>query len=62
MTFEKHNSHRFIYLVNNDSDDLEFFADSVLQIDRDNILRKVPNGMLLMDNLSVLSDSDLPAV
>ncbi|WP_456311597.1 response regulator [Pseudomonas shirazensis] len=60
MDFQKHNSHRFIYLADDDSDDREFFADAVLEIEPDVILKQVPDGMHLMDDLSALCDSELP--
>ncbi|KIQ25376.1 hypothetical protein RT99_00105 [Flavobacterium sp. MEB061] len=60
MAFEKHNSHRFIYLADDDSDDREFFADAVLEIDPDVILKQVPDGMHLMDDLLALSGPELP--
>lgn len=60
MAFEKYNSKRFIYLADDDSDDREFFADAVLEIEPDVILRQVPDGMHLMDELLSLSSSGLP--
>jgi len=60
MAFEKHNSKRFIYLADDDSDDREFFADAVSEIDRDVILRQSQDGMHLMDSLLTLSGSELP--
>jgi len=60
MAFEKHNSKRFIFLADDDSDDREFFADAVLEIEPDVILKQVPDGMHLMDDLSALCDSELP--
>ncbi|MFQ6601926.1 response regulator [Flavobacterium sp. C3NV] len=60
MAFEKYNSQRFIYLADDDSDDREFFADAVLEIDPDVILKQVPDGMHLMDSLLALSLSELP--
>ena len=60
MAFEKHNSKRFIFLADDDSDDREFFADAVLEIDQDVILRQAPDGMHLMDDLVALANSELP--
>jgi CheY-like chemotaxis protein len=60
MAFEKYNSQRFIYLADDDSDDREFFADAMGEIDPDVILRQAPDGMHLMDDLLELSNSELP--
>ena len=60
MAFEKYNSQRFIYLADDDSDDREFFADAVLEIDPDVILKQAPDGMHLMDDLLSLSGPELP--
>lgn len=60
MAFEKHNSQRFIYLADDDSDDREFFADALLEVDPDVILRQAADGMQLMDNLLALSGSEIP--
>jgi CheY-like chemotaxis protein len=60
MAFENYNSQRFIYQADDDSDDREFFADAVSEIDADLILRQAPDGMHLMDELLALASSDLP--
>jgi CheY-like chemotaxis protein len=60
MAFDKYNSPRFIYMADDDSDDREFFADALLEIDRDVVLKQVPDGMHLMDDLLALSTSELP--
>jgi len=60
MAFKKFNSRRFIYLADDDSDDREFFADAVSEIDKDIILRQEQDGMHLMDNLLSLSSSEFP--
>ncbi|OCB78258.1 response regulator [Flavobacterium piscis] len=60
MAFETHNSKRFIYLADDDSDDREFFADAVLEIDPDAVLKQAPDGMHLMDDLLSLSGAELP--
>lgn len=60
MAFEKHNSKRFIFLADDDSDDREFFTDAVLEIEPDVILKQASDGMHLMDDLSALCDSELP--
>jgi CheY-like chemotaxis protein len=60
MAFENHNSSRLIYLADDDSDDREFFADALLEIDQNVILKQAPDGMYLMDSLLTLSSSELP--
>lgn len=60
MAFENYNSQRFIYLADDDSDDREFFADALSEIERDVILKQAPDGMHLMDSLLTLSESELP--
>lgn len=60
MAFENYNSQRFIYLADDDSDDREFFADALSEIDLDVILRQAPDGMHLMDSLLSLSGTELP--
>lgn len=60
MTSDNHSSQRFIYLVDDDSDDRDFFADAMLEIDRNVILRQAQDGMHLLDNLLTLSGSELP--
>jgi CheY-like chemotaxis protein len=60
MAFDKYNSPRFIYMADDDSDDREFFADALLEIDPDVILRQAPDGMHIIDELLALSTSELP--
>lgn len=60
MAFENYNSSRFIYLADDDSDDREFFADAVSEIDPDLILKQASDGMHLMDSLFELSLAELP--
>jgi len=60
MAFEKYNSRRFIYLADDDSDDREFFADAVSEIDQDVILRQEQDGMHLMDRLLALTPAEIP--
>jgi len=60
MAFENYNSQRFIYLADDDSDDREFFADALSEIDLDVILRQAPDGMHLMESLLSLSGTELP--
>ena len=42
MAFEKYNSKRLIYLADDDSDDREFFADALLEIEPDVVLNRHP--------------------
>ena len=60
MAFENYHSGRFIYLADDDSDDREFFADAVSEIDPGVILKQAPDGMHLMDDLLSLSGPELP--
>lgn len=60
MAFDNYNSRRFIYQADDDSDDREFFADALGEIDPDVILKQAPDGMRLMDELLALVSSDLP--
>lgn len=60
MAFEKYNSKRLIYLADDDSDDREFFADALLEIKPDVILKQAHDGMHLMDSLLALSGPELP--
>jgi CheY-like chemotaxis protein len=60
MAFEKYNSKRFIYLADDDSDDREFFADALLEIEPDVVLKQAPDGMHILDDLVALANSELP--
>jgi CheY-like chemotaxis protein len=60
MAFENYNPQRFIYQADDDSDDREFFADALLEIDPNVTLRQAPDGMHLMDDLLTLSGPELP--
>jgi CheY-like chemotaxis protein len=60
MAFDNHNTQRYIYLADDDSDDREFFADAVMEIDPDVILKEAEDGMYLMDDLLRISPGDLP--
>ncbi|MNE43140.1 Response regulator rcp1 [compost metagenome] len=62
MDFEKHNSRRFIYLADDDSDDREFFADAMAEIDHEIILKQAPDGMYLMENLLAICSSEIPVM
>jgi CheY-like chemotaxis protein len=60
MAFDNHNTQRYIYLADDDRDDREFFADAVMEIDPDVILKEAEDGMYLMDDLLRISPGDLP--
>ena len=60
MAFEKYNSKRFIYMADDDSDDREFFADALLEIEPDVVLKQAPDGMHILDDLVTLANSELP--
>jgi len=60
MAFEKYNSKRLIYLADDDSDDREFFADALLEIEPDVVLKQAPDGMHILDDLFALANSELP--
>lgn len=60
MAFDNYSTKRYIYLADDDSDDREFFADAVMEIDPDVILKEAEDGMYLMDDLLRISPGDLP--
>lgn len=60
MTSEDYNVQRHIYLADDDRDDRDFFADAILEIDPEIVLKQSPDGMHLMDSLSDLSKKKLP--
>lgn len=57
MAFEKHNSERFIYLADDDSDDRDFFAVALLEINPKVILRQIQDGIYLMDAILALCNT-----
>ncbi|TDW46679.1 response regulator receiver domain-containing protein [Flavobacterium sp. 270] len=60
MAFEKHNSRKFIYLADDDSDDRDFFADALLETDPAVVLKQFQDGMYLMDDLLAIDPAELP--
>jgi DNA-binding NarL/FixJ family response regulator len=60
MAFEKHNSQKFIYLADDDSDDRDFFADAMLEVDPAVVLKQFQDGMYLMDDLLAIDPAELP--
>lgn len=61
MALYNHSAQRYIYLADDDSDDRDLFADAILQVDPDAVLKQVPDAMFLMDNLLAgSSDTVLP--
>lgn len=55
-----HSTTRYIYLADDDSDDRDFFADAMAEVDPDAVLRQFPDGMYLMDDLLALDAAALP--
>lgn len=60
MAFDNHSAKRYIYLADDDSDDRDFFADAMSEIDHGVILKQTPDGIHLMNELLALSNKDLP--
>jgi len=60
MAVDNHRIKRYIYLADDDSDDRDFFADAIAEIDPDIILKQAQDGMYLMDNLLSISVRELP--
>ena len=60
MAFDNHNTQKYIYLADYDSDDRDLFADAIQQVDPDAVLRQAQDGMYLMDNLLSLFRAELP--
>ena len=60
MALYNHSAQRYIYLADDDSDDRDFFADAMAEIDPDVILKQAYDGMDLMDNLLGNSDTEPP--
>lgn len=60
MTVGNYSTKRYIYLADDDSDDRDFFADAVLEVDPGIIVKQFPDGMYLMENLLSLDPSDFP--
>lgn len=60
MAVNLHSTQRYIYLADDDSDDRDFFADAMNEIDPDLILKQAEDGMYLMDDLLRLSSEELP--
>lgn len=55
-----HSTKRYIYLADDDSDDRDFFADAMLEVDPDAVLKQFPDGMYLMEDLLALDLAALP--
>jgi CheY-like chemotaxis protein len=60
MAFDNHNTQRYIYLADDDSDDRDLFAGAILEVDPDAVLKQAQDGMCLMDDLLALSRAELP--
>jgi CheY-like chemotaxis protein len=55
-----HSTTRYIYLADDDSDDRDFFADAMLEVDPAVVLKQFKDGMYLMDELLALDPAALP--
>ena len=60
MAFENHHAQRYIYLADDDTDDRDFFADAMAEVEPDVILKQFADGMYLMDDLLTLDLAALP--
>ncbi|TEB41205.1 response regulator, partial [Flavobacterium circumlabens] len=60
MAVDNRSAQRYIYLADDDSDDRDFFADAMLEIQPGVILKMAHDGMYLMDDLFENSDTELP--
>lgn len=60
MAVDNRSAQRYIYLADDDSDDRDFFADAILEVEPDVILKQAHDGMYLMDDLLGICDTALP--
>lgn len=60
MAAGNHSTKRYIYLADDDSDDRDFFADAMAEVEPDVILKQFPDGMYLMDDLLSINPAALP--
>lgn len=60
MTVDNYSTKRYIYLADDDSDDRDFFADAMAEVDPGVILKHFPDGIYLMDTLLSLDLAALP--
>lgn len=60
MAVDNHSIKRYIYLADDDSDDRDFFADAIAELDPAVILKQARDGMYLMDNLLSIPFNELP--
>ena len=56
MGLENYNSHRYIYLADDDEDDRTFFSEAIGELDPSVILKQASDGMQLMEIIHNLSD------
>ena len=56
MGLENYNSHRYIYLADDDEDDRSFFSEAIGELDPSVILKQASDGMQLMEIIHNLSD------
>lgn len=60
MAAGNYNTERYVYLADDDSDDRDFFADAMAEVQPDVILKQFPDGMYLMEDLLALDPAALP--
>jgi len=60
MAFKNYNIQRYIYLADDDADDRDMFADAMIEIHTDVILKQAEDGIYLLDSLVTLSNAELP--
>ncbi|UUF12426.1 MULTISPECIES: response regulator [Flavobacterium] len=60
MAFENHNTQRYIYLADDDSDDRDLFAEALREVDPAVLLMQAKDGMDLMESLLTLCSGELP--
>lgn len=56
MGLENYDSHRYIYLADDDEDDRSFFSEAIGELDPSVILKQASDGMELMQILHTLTD------
>ena len=56
MGLENYDSHRYIYLADDDEDDRSFFSEAIGELDPSVILKQASDGMQLMEIIHNLSD------
>lgn len=57
MTLKNHNSQRYIYLADDDSDDRALFVEALTEVDPSITIKQAQDGMYLMDDLHTISNT-----